>query len=396
MPLALGLMSGTSCDGISAALVRFHGRSFRVLAERTSPYPPSLRRLLRHGPALPARALSRLHVELGERLARAAKRLLASSRFSPEHVAVIGSHGHTIYHGPRDATPSTLQIGSADVIAQRTGIAVVSDFRARDLAAGGEGAPLVPYFDKAFFGHGPARALQNIGGIANVTAVGRGVPTIAFDTGPGICLIDLVAQQMSRGKLRYDRGGRLAARGRIDPRAVRRLWAHPYFHRPPPKSTGRDLFNERLLRHVFGARLSRAPLDVLATVTFFTAYSVAESYRRFLPTRIREVIVSGGGVRNATLMRHLAEQLAPTPVHSIERYGLGAQAKEPVAFAYLALRALHGQINHLPETTGAREACVLGTLTLGSKSRDTSIFSPRKTTEKIEASRKTRKIDALA
>ncbi|MDP3704071.1 MAG: anhydro-N-acetylmuramic acid kinase [Candidatus Omnitrophota bacterium] len=372
MPLAIGLMSGTSCDGISAALVQFHGRSFRVLAERTSPYPAQLADTLRQGPILSARTLSALDVELGERFAASAKRLLASARVSPRQVAVIGSHGHTIYHGPRDAIPSTLQIGSAAVIAQRAGIPVVSDFRSRDLAAGGEGAPLVPYFDKVFFGHGPARALQNIGGIANVTVVGQASPTIAFDTGPGNCLIDLMAQQMSRGRLRYDAGGRLAARGRVDHRAVAQLWRLPYFRRQPPKSTGRELFNERLLTRVFGARLRRAPVHVLATLTYFTAYSIAEGYRRFVPHRLREVIVSGGGVRNGTLMRHLTELLAPIPVRTIERYGLPTQAKEPVAFAYLALRALRGQINHLPETTGAREACVLGTVTPGP-----SILAPR-------------------
>ena len=362
-PLALGLMSGTSCDGVSAALVRFQAHAFHVVAERTAPYPTALADALREGPALPARALSALHVELGERFADAAKRVLAAARVSPKRVAVIGSHGHTIYHGPLDAVPSTLQIGSAAVIAERTGIAVVSDLRARDLAAGGEGAPLVPYFDKAFFGNGPARALQNIGGIANVTIVGRRIPTLAFDTGPGNCLIDWLAARATRGRLRCDLGGRLAARGRIDHRAVARLWRHPYFRRRPPKSTGRELFNEQLLRRVFGSSLARTPHDMLATVTYFTAYIIAESYRRYVPHRLREVIVSGGGVRNATLIRHLANLLAPLPVRSIERFGLSAQAKEPAAFAFLALRALRGRINHLPETTGARHACVLGSIT---------------------------------
>jgi anhydro-N-acetylmuramic acid kinase len=379
-------MSGTSCDGVSAALVRFRGRSFHVLAERTSPYPAPLARALRQGPALTARALSALHVELGERFALAAKRLLASAHVSPRQVAVIGSHGHTIYHGPGDAVPSTLQIGSPAVIAQRTGIAVVSDFRSRDLAAGGEGAPLVAYFDKVFFGNGPVRALQNIGGIANVTVVGRRIPTLAFDTGPGNCLMDLIADRATRGRLRCDVGGRLARRGRIEHRAIERLWRHPYFRRRPPKSTGRELFNEPLLRKVFGSTLIRAPEDALATATYFTAYSIAESYRRFIPHRLQEVIVSGGGVRNTTLMRHLTTLLAPTPVYSIERFGLSAQAKEPVAFSFLALRALQGRINHLPETTGARETCVLGTLTFGSEGRDTSIFSSRNMMEKIEAS----------
>ncbi len=364
-PLALGLMSGTSCDGISAALARFHRGSFRLLAERTSPYPARLIRRLRQGPSLRARELSALNMELGELFARAALRLLRAARVAPHRVAVIGSHGHTIYHGPRDPRPSTLQIGAAAVIAQRTGIPVVSDFRPRDIAAGGEGAPLVPAFDEAFFGGGPIRALQNIGGIANVTIIGRGIPTQAFDTGPGNCLIDLAASRASRGRMRYDAHGRLARRGRIDHRAVERLWRHPYFRRPPPKSTGREVFDEALLRRVFGRRLAQVPEDVLATVTYFTAYSMAESLRRFASHRPREVIVSGGGLRNRTLMRHLARLLSPTPVRSIERYGIPAQAKEPLAFAFLAWRAVQRRINHLPRTTGARTACILGAITPG-------------------------------
>ncbi|MBI3320880.1 MAG: anhydro-N-acetylmuramic acid kinase [Candidatus Omnitrophica bacterium] len=361
--LALGLMSGTSCDGMSAALAQFTGRSLRVLAEQTWPYPERLSRTLRRGATLTAASLSSLNMELGEQFARSALRLLKHLRMSPRRVAVIGSHGHTIYHGPRDPIPSTLQLGEPAVIAQRTGIPVIADFRQRDIATGGEGAPLIPYFDETFFGGGSVRALQNIGGIANVTIVGRGIPTRAFDTGPGNCLIDLMVQRASRGRLRYDDHGHLALRGRIDHRAVERLWRHPYFRQPPPKSTGRELFNETFLEHIVGVRLARAPEDVIATVTYFTAYSIAESYRRFVPHRLRETIIGGGGARNRTLMRHLARLLYPVPVSSIERYGIPVQAKEPVAFAFLALRALRGRINHLPATTGSRSACVLGTMT---------------------------------
>lgn len=363
--LALGLMSGTSCDGVSAAVAEFKGRRVRVIAERTMPYPRRLVRTLYRGRLLNAQELSSLNVELGELFARAALRLLKTARLSASQVAVIGSHGHTVYHGPRDLLPSTMQIGEAAVIAERTGIPVVDDFRPRDIAAGGQGAPLVPYFDEAFFGNGAARALQNIGGIANVSLVGRGMATQAFDTGPGNCLIDLAAGVASHGKKTYDANGHSALRGRIDYRTVERLWRHPYFRKAPPKSTGRETFNESLLRQTFGSRLKQSPLDVLATVTYFTAYSIVESYRFFLKLRIREVIVSGGGVRNGTLMRHLARLLSPIPVHSIERYAIPAQAKEPVAFAYLGLRAFHNQINHLPATTGARAPRILGTLTSG-------------------------------
>ncbi|MBI3996109.1 MAG: anhydro-N-acetylmuramic acid kinase [Candidatus Omnitrophica bacterium] len=365
MALALGLMSGTSCDGVSAALARFHGRTLQVIAEHTTPYPVALARRLRRGLALSAREVSALNMELGAHFARAACRLLRTAHVPARRVTVIGSHGHTIYHGPDDATPSTLQIGASAVIAQRTGIPVVADFRSRDLAAGGTGAPLIPFFDETFFGHGPARALQNIGGIANVTVVGRGIPTRAFDTGPGNCLIDLVVQQMSRKHLQYDAGGRLARRGRVDQRAIERLWRHPYFHRSPPKSTGRELFSNALLRQMFGARLSREAQDVLATVTYFTAYSIVGSYRRFVPHRLREVIISGGGARNRTLMGHLTRLLDPVPVRSIESYGIPLQAKEPLAFAYLALQTIRHRVNHLPQTTGAASACILGNLTPG-------------------------------
>ena len=365
MSLAIGLMSGTSCDGISVALAEFTGRRLRVIAHHTSPYPVRTLQQLREGLQLRTPALSSLNMALGEQFARAALQLLRRAHIAPQRIAVIGSHGHTIYHGPNDAQPSTLQIGEPAVIAERTSIPVVADFRQRDLAAGGEGAPLIPYFDKAFFGNGPARALQNIGGIANVSIVGRGLRTVAFDTGPGNCLIDLMAARISRGWLRYDAGGRLARKGRIDHRAIKQLWHHPYFRRPPPKSTGRELFNEELLRHVFGASLRRAPLNVLATVTYFTAYSIAQGLKRYAPASLREVIVSGGGIYNHTLMRHLTQALAPIPVHPIERYGIPAQAKEPVAFAFLGLRALQKRPNHLPETTGARATCILGSITLG-------------------------------
>ena len=367
MPLAIGLMSGTSCDGISAALVRFHGRTLRIIAEQTRPYPERIVRLLLRGPGLPARELSALNMELGEQFARAARALLRSARVSPRRVEVIGSHGHTVYHGPGDAVPSTLQIGEPAVIAQRTGIPVVADFRPRDIATGGEGAPLVPYFDQVFFGGGKVRALLNLGGIANVTVIGRAIRPTAFDTGPGNCLIDMAARRASRGRLRYDPHGHLARQGRIDHRAVERLWRHPYFRRNPPKSTGRERFNETLLRDVFGRRLAAAPDDVLATVTYFTAYSVDGSLRRFVPHRLRELIVSGGGVHNRTLMHHLARLLAPVPVHSIERYGIPAQAKEPAAFAFFARCAIQGRVNHLPETTGASTACILGSITPGSR-----------------------------
>ncbi len=363
MALALGLMSGTSCDGVSAALVEFRGRRFRLLGYRTTAYAPPLTELLRRSREWTVAQAAQVNVLLGELFARSAVQLLRATRIDPRRVEAIGSHGHTVYHGPRDPIPCTLQLGDPSIIAERTGIPVVADFRQRDLAAGGEGAPLVPCFDQWMFGVGAPRALQNIGGIANVTVVGRGIRTAAFDTGPGNCLIDAIVQRLTRGKQPFDRHGAMAQRGRIDQAMIRRLWAHPYFRRPPPKSTGLELFNEEWLHTILGRRWTHGGLDVLATVTYFTAHSIVESYRRFVPVRLHEVIVSGGGALNRTLMGHLAVLLAPIPVCSIAAYGLHPQAKEPVAFALLALRAFRGRINHLPQTTGASGPRILGTLT---------------------------------
>ncbi len=363
MTLALGLMSGTSCDGISAAVADIRGRRVRVLAYRTYPYAPSFAALLRRAQQLNVPALAQLNMFLGELFARGALDALKRARVSPARVAVIGSHGHTVYHGPDDPVRCTLQIGAPAVIAHRTGIPVVADFRMRDVAAGGQGAPLIPFFDDFVFGGGRTRALQNLGGIANVTVVGRGQAPLAFDTGPGNCLIDLITHRITRGRQSYDHHGALAAKGRIDSTALQRLMSHPYFRKSPPKSTGLELFNEQFLRTCVGTRWTSRSIDTLATVTYFTAASIADSYRRFIKTRVSEVIVSGGGTHNRTLMRHLEQLLAPIPVHSIERYGIPTQAKEPVAFALLALRAIRGQSNHLPTTTGAARACLLGSLT---------------------------------
>ena len=282
----------------------------------------------------------------------------------PQRVRVIGSHGHTVYHGPRDKIASTLQIGEPAVVAERTGIPVVADFRVRDIAAGGEGAPLVPAFDAAFFGAGAPRALLNIGGIANVTVVGDGIEPIAFDTGPGNCLLDLTIQSATHRRQPYDKDGRSAARGRPHGETIERLSAHPYFRRMPPKSTGRELFNAEFLDAAFRRRRLSVE-DRLATLACLTARTVADSLRRFCPMPPSEVIVSGGGVYNRALMRHLSERLDPIPVRSIEAYGLHPLAKEPAAFAWFAWRAIRGEPNHLPRTTGAHASRILGALTFG-------------------------------
>lgn len=355
--LAVGGMSGTSADGVSFALASFRGRAFKLLQYKTYPYPDSLTRQILKGPQLTAAEISRLNVEIGQCCAHLLVRFLRQSEIPFAEISVVGSHGQTIYHGGGDKIPNTLQIGEPSFMTESTGIPVVSDFRTADLAAGGTGAPLIPFFDHFFFGQGKTRALQNIGGIANVTVTGKPAHKTAFDTGPGNCLIDWAVRQFIGRPMNFDRGGKIAADGRIDFEAVRKMAAHPYFKKKPPKSTGRELFNERFIPE----SLKRAKgADLVATLTYFTAYAIHQSYERFVKDKVTEVIVSGGGALNATLMKHLAGLFSPVPVRSIETYGIPAQAKEPLAFAFFALRALEGKINHWPEGTGARKACVLG------------------------------------
>ncbi len=352
--LAVGLMSGTSADGVTAALVRIGpGRRLRVLDCRTSAFRPAERRRLLALGAAGAAELSAANVWIGERFAAAARRVMRGRR-----VDVIGSHGQTVWHEPGR---HTLQLGEPSVIAERTGATVVADFRPRDIAAGGEGAPLVPYFDAFLFGASPhVRALQNIGGIANVSIVGGRVRPVAFDTGPGCCLIDEAVRIATRGRRDYDRGGRIAAAGRLDRALLGRLLDHPYFARRPPKSTGRELFSRGFLLARCGAALRRRPADAIATLTFFTAATIADALRRFAPERADEVVVSGGGALNPMLLRHLAWLVFPSAVRTLDVYGIDPMAKEAAAFALLAAQAVRGRPNTAPWATGARRAVVAG------------------------------------
>ena len=364
MTIALGLMSGTSADGVSAALVSFKNRSFKLIACQTFSYPGSLRKKILKGAELKASEISQLNMRLGKIFAGAALKIMKRAKVSPKKISVIGSHGQTVYHGPGDSIPSTLQIGEAAAIAEQTGIAVVSDFRPRDMALGGEGAPLIPYFDSYFYGKGPVRALQNIGGIANVTLAGRDLKNpLAFDTGPGNCLVDLSMRKITKGKLSYDPKGSWAGRGRVQMDWISSVMRHPYFKRRPPKSTGRETFGEKFLEKYLGRLPAKRPYDVLATLTFFTALTIHEALIHFSPKPPEEIIVSGGGVKNVTLMRYLRELFSRVPVRSIEETGIPAQAKEPAAFAFFALRALHRRINHLPSATGASRPTILGKIT---------------------------------
>jgi anhydro-N-acetylmuramic acid kinase len=368
--IVVGLMSGTSSDGCSAAVVELRGAGpdtrAKLLAYTTIGYPDPLRNRLFALDTAEAGELCELDFLLGEVFASATLDAIAAAGLDATRVHLVASHGHTACHQPRSTGKhgATLQVGEAGVVAERTGLPVMCDFRVRDVAAGGEGAPLVPLPDWILFrAPGRVRALQNIGGIANVTVTTEKLEdTFAFDNAPGNMVLDAVARAATAGAERFDKDGARAATGKIDDALLAELLAHPYLALPPPKSTGRETFG---LPTFVKPLLDRHPgrlVDLLATMTRFVAEAIARSYREHGRVKIDEVFVSGGGVHNKTLMGHLAELLAPTPVRSLADLGIDPDAKECVAFAVLANETLHGRPGNLPAATGAFGPRVLGKL----------------------------------
>jgi anhydro-N-acetylmuramic acid kinase len=370
-------MSGTSLDGIDAALVQVDERDGRlgayVEAFRSTAYEPERRAAIKGGLAGGARELCRLNVDLGGWFADAALQLLASAGVEPGELAAVGSHGQTIWHEPPVAgsAGATLQLGEPAVIAERLGVPVISDFRGRDVAAGGQGAPLVPLVDQLIFSTpGGRRALQNIGGIANVTLLppeGSSEPVVAFDTGPGVAVIDAVVEMVSAGAERYDLDGRRASSGRPNEKLLTVLLADDYFGEPPPKSTGRERYGADYASEVCrkGGELGLSADDLVATVTALTARTIADAYRDFFADAAvpDECVVSGGGARNPTLMQMLVEALDPLPVTDLSALGWDPDAKEAAAFAILAHLHQSGRPGNLPSVTGAAGPRVLGKLT---------------------------------
>ena len=383
----LGLMSGTSMDGVDCAIVDVRPGRFALrvtlLACRTYPYPPALREqllsLLRTG-TVEARTgtvetVCRLHVAVGEVFARVATRTIRQAKLSARDIAVIGSHGQTVWHSPQrvpvpgvGAVRSSLQIGDPSVIAERTGITTVADFRARDLAAGGEGAPLTPYMHyHVFQSRRKSRLIVNLGGIANVTWLPRGgglQDVVAFDVGPCNLLLDGLLAQATHGQRSIDRNGALAARGREQVVLVDKLLRHPFFARRPPKSTGREEFGERYIRHVrrFAARHSLE--DLLASACAGIARTIRQS-GQWIPLAVDEVIAGGGGVRNRGLLGALKREFGPGRVTSMDQAGVNGKALEAMAFAVLAHETVRGVPANLPWVTGAKSPVVLGTVTPG-------------------------------
>lgn len=396
-------MSGTSADGIDAvvAAISGSGRTFRakLIAHTHHNFAPAFRRQVLHACLRGTVAeICELNFVLGEHFARAALAAIRKAGLKSSQIAAIGSHGQTVHHLPNAKAPSTLQIGEPCVIAERTGITTVADFRVRDVAAGGQGAPLVPYVDWALFTHDTRpRIIQNLGGIGNLTFLpprAKLGDVIAFDTGPGNMVIDAVVTALSRGKQTYDLNGRMAASGRTSKKLLTECMKHPFIRRGLPKTTGREEFGEPFVRWLLakarGLRLSNA--DIVTTVTEFTAASIANAYGRFVLPKLTarnlpklQVILGGGGVKNPTLVRMLQESVARTVANrwsssfslfpgtlkrelqllTHEDFGMDSSAKEPLAFAILAHETLLGQPGNVPCVTGARHSVVLGKIVPG-------------------------------
>ena len=376
--LIIGLMSGTSVDAIDAALVEIGSpidvSSVRILAHHRHPWPGKLRQeiLSVMAPApCSADRIALLDMRVAREFASAAENLLQNSGYRARQITAIGSHGQTIAHVPPlgRRIGSTLQIGDVSVIAALAGIATVGDFRPADMAFGGQGAPLVPAVDALLFAYPErTRCVHNIGGISNLTWLPaksrrRQLPPMAFDTGPGNCLIDSLAQRLFQ--IPCDLGGRIASTGRIDETLLARLMQNRYFQRQPPKSTGREMFGAALADQLLARADRPSSIDLLATATEFTARTIADAYRKLLPTVPDEIIFCGGGVENKFLMARISHHLnmfARPELRTMESFGITNAAREAMCFAVLAAMTLRGMAGNLPSCTGASQAAILGVI----------------------------------
>lgn len=379
----VGMMSGTSVDGVDAALVEISGTDsepkVKLLAFENKPYPPQVREKI-FSLFTPANAtvdkVGYMNFLLGEIYAKSALSVIEKAGMKPEEIDVIGSHGQTIWHAPIPESPDgipvayTVQIGEGSVIAERTGILTVSDFRVADMAAGGQGAPLVPFSEYLLYRREKETILlQNIGGIGNMTVMPAGAKprdVFAFDTGPGNMIIDAVISAVTGGEKTYDAGGETAAKGRVCNALLDILKEEPYYRQPLPKTTGREHFGVQYTEKILSWwKENPIPVeDLLATVTDLTAYSIADAYERYVLPKYRasEIIVGGGGSYNATLLRFMKGRFAPhgVAVRTQEDLGLSSDAKEAVAFALMADCCMRGRANTLPSVTGAEHPAVMG------------------------------------
>lgn len=378
----MGMMSGTSADAIEVVVCGITGApphiKLDVEASRTVPTPLELQRRIHAAATIEGsdvESICLLDAEIAEESARAALTTVEEMGLDPADIDLIGSHGQTLWHAVREdgSVASSLQIGNGARIAERTGISTVSDLRSRDIAAGGQGAPIVAYVDWLLVRHATAyRAIQNLGGIGNVAYLpplsDPDTPPLAFDTGPANVLIDVLMTLITDGRESYDRDGATAARGTIDEAWIAELLGLPYFERTPPKTTGRELFSPAMGADLLAQGRARGlrDEDIIASITAFSADSVVDQYQRFLPHPPDEVIVAGGGTRNPRLMARLAQRLpAGTQTLTFEHLGYASHHKEAIAMAVLAYETWHGRPGTLPEFTGVRHPVVMGVINPG-------------------------------
>lgn len=379
--LVIGMMSGTSADGIDVALAEIHGAppklNSKLVAHASRRMPDALRKeVLRiaEGAACTSGDISQLNVRLGVAFADAAVGACKEFRVALSRVELIGSHGQTIFHQGRPVeflgrrTASTLQIGEPAVVAAETGIPTIGDFRAADMAVGGQGAPLVPYADYLLYRDEKiGRVSLNLGGIGNLTVLpanAKPSQVVAFDTGPGNMLMDALVWHFTKKKQRFDRGARLARQGVANARVLKELLRDPYLRLGPPKSTGREYYGRAYFQELLrmGKKFTADPNDLIRTTTEFTVASVVDALKRFVlrKTKVQQLIVSGGGAKNPLIMAQLTAALAPMEVMPSSKLGVPEEAKEAYAFALLAYESWHRRTGNLPSSTGAQKAVVLG------------------------------------
>lgn len=372
----VGVMSGTSLDGIDAVVIALRGEAktfgWKLEEHHAAPFPDALARRLRaaaEGDPVGAAEIARLHYALGEVYAAAVLELLGGARLDPVEVTALGLSGQTVFHqSARESGAGgiTLQLGSAAVVAERTGIRVVSDLRAADVAAGGEGAPLVPYADWLLFRDAKeSRVILNLGGIANLTAIPAGAAAedvIAFDTGPGNMVMDGIVREVSGAT--HDEGGARAARGRVDEQLLRLGLADPFFALEPPRSTGRERFGRGFVERWIAEGRKRAlgDDDLVATAAALTAQSVADAVRRFVPSGVDALYAAGGGAKNPALLEQLSERLEPVAVDTTAALRMPVDCREAAAFAVLAHETLAGRPSNLARVTGAARPVALGSI----------------------------------
>jgi anhydro-N-acetylmuramic acid kinase len=377
----IGLMSGTSADAIDAIVCEITGQpphlETKIIGGLTYPFPNQFQANIIEAfrpEKGNASKLCALNAMLGELFAEAALEIISQCGYLPEEIDLIGSHGQTFWHaiGSDGRAEATLQLGEASLIAERTGITTISNFRPRDIAVGGQGAPLTSYIDWLLLRH-PShwRAVQNIGGIGNVTFLPPLADTvsqpIAFDTGPGNALIDSAIDVLSKGRLAYDTNGQMAASGQVDKAWLSELMMHPYLAQKPPKTTGRELFSPAMAEKAVAQARTRGltDSDIMATLTAFTAATISDAYKRFAPAPISEMIIGGGGRRNLALRTWLETMLPNVAIKNHEDIGLDSDNKEALVFAVLAHETWHARPGNLPSLTGAAKPVVLGQITPG-------------------------------